>query len=159
MGQLVERCARAWMACHQTQVLGRPHTQRPVSPLGRTPGLKSQAVEPTRKLLLDDAYSAPKQSSLHPQVDRLHSRIPPGEQNDPPARLPASYFARTPKLPPPLASALHPKRCRWHHHHDQIYMQTNISASNPQYKFDVEKGSNGLIIDKLKRKYASLHYS
>ena len=54
MGQLARRCARAWMVCHQTQALGRFHTPRPVSSLGRTPGLKSQAVEPTKKLLLDN---------------------------------------------------------------------------------------------------------
>ena len=55
MGQLAEGCARARMACHQTQVLGRPRTPRPISPVGQTPGLKPQAVEPTPKLLLDDA--------------------------------------------------------------------------------------------------------
>ena len=54
MGQLVERCARAWMACHQTQLLGRPHTQRPISSVGQTPWPKSQAVEPTPKPLLDE---------------------------------------------------------------------------------------------------------
>ena len=50
MGQLAEGCARARMACHQTQVLGRPRTPRPISPVGQTPGLKPQAVEPTPTL-------------------------------------------------------------------------------------------------------------
>ena len=68
MGQLARRCARAWMVCHQTQALGRPHTPRPVSPLGRTPGLKSQSVEPTQKLLLDDAYRPPKQDKSPAQT-------------------------------------------------------------------------------------------
>ena len=54
MGQLAGRCARAWMACHQTQVLGRPHTPRPISLGDQTPCLKSQAVEPTKKLLMDE---------------------------------------------------------------------------------------------------------
>ena len=70
MGQLAGRCARARMVCHQTQVLGRPHTLRPVSSLGRNPGLKSQAVETTQKLLLDDAYSAPKQDKSPAQTRR-----------------------------------------------------------------------------------------
>ena len=40
----------------------------PVSPLGRTPGLKSQSVEPTQKLLLDDAYRPPKQDKSPAQT-------------------------------------------------------------------------------------------
>ena len=54
MRQLAGRCARAWMVCHQTQVLGRPHTPRPISSVGQTPWPKSQAVEPTPKPLLDE---------------------------------------------------------------------------------------------------------
>ena len=50
MGQLAGRCARARMACHQTKALGRPHTPRPISSVGQTPGLKPQAVEPTPTL-------------------------------------------------------------------------------------------------------------
>ena len=48
MGQLAGRCARAWMPCHQTQLLGRPHTPRPILWGHQTPWPKSQAVEPTK---------------------------------------------------------------------------------------------------------------